>query len=146
MARPFTWRNFAVRWTVALALVFGAFNPTGYSYYHWMAEKFAAPKLDVGPLEVVVGLALLIAYIVYLRATLRSIGRIGVLLVAAFLAALVWLFVDLGLLDPAAVTPMTWVSLLVVATVLAVGISWSHIRRRISGQLDTDDVGSGPDE
>lgn len=146
MARPFTSRNFAVRWAVALALVFGTFNPTGYSYYHWMAEKFAAPESGVGPLEVVVGLALLIAYIVYLRATLRSIGRIGALLVAAFLAALVWLFVDLGLLDPAAVTPMTWVSLLVVATVLAVGISWSHIRRRISGQLDTDDVGPGPDE
>ena len=146
MARPFTSRNFAVRWAVALALVFGTFNPTGYSYYHWMAETLAAPEFGVGPLEVVVGLALLIAYIVYLRATLRSIGRIGALLVAAFLAALVWLFVDLGLLDPAAATPMTWVSLLVVATVLAVGISWSHIRRRISGQLDTDDVGSGPDE
>lgn len=146
MARPFTSRNFAVRWVVALALVFGAFNPSGYSYYHWMAAKFAAPDSGVGPLEVVVGLALLIAYIVYLRATLRSIGRIGALLVAAFLAALVWLFVDLGLLDPAEVTPMTWVSLSIVATVLAVGISWSHIRRRISGQLDTDDVGSGSDD
>jgi len=28
----------------------------------------------------------------------------------------------------------------VFACVLAVGMSWSHIRRRVSGQFDTDDV------
>lgn len=138
MARAFTSRSFAVRWVVAFVLVFGAFNPTGWSYWHWVTGAEAA----IGPVKVVVGLALLIAYVVYLRATWRSIGPIGAALVLAFLAALVWLAIDLGLLDPAAVTPMTYVALLIFATVLAIGISWSHLRRRISGQLDTDDVGS----
>jgi len=30
--------------------------------------------------------------------------------------------------------------LAVVAIVLAVGMSWSHVSRRLSGQIDTDDV------
>ena len=141
MARVFTARNFAIRWLVAMALVVGTFNPTGYSYYHWLVEGLTAEDASVGPLTVVVGIALLIAYIIYLRATLRSIGPIGAGLVAVFLGAIVWLLADLGLVNLAEFTPLTWVAEIVAATVLAVGISWSHIRRRISGQLDTDDVG-----
>jgi hypothetical protein len=30
----------------------------------------------------------------------------------------------------------------VVAIVMAVGMSWSHFRRRMSGQVDTDEVDS----
>ena len=33
-----------------------------------------------------------------------------------------------------------WVVQFVFACVLAVGMSWSHIRRRMAGQFDTDDV------
>lgn len=146
MARVFTARNFAVRWLVAMALVFGTFNPTGWSYYHWLVEGLTAEETSVGPLTVIVGIALLIAYVIYLRATLRSIGPIGAALVAVFLGAIVWLLSDLGLVDLAEFTPLTYVVEIVVATVLAVGISWSHVRRRISGQLDTDVVGdSGND-
>jgi len=28
----------------------------------------------------------------------------------------------------------------VAATILAIGLSWSHVRRRLSGQTDVDDV------
>ena len=42
-------------------------------------------------------------------------------------------------------TPLTlvWMGLAVfslVRAVLAVGLSWSHVRRRVSGKLDVDDV------
>ena len=30
--------------------------------------------------------------------------------------------------------------LVLLATIMAVGLSWSHIRRRLSGQVDTDMV------
>lgn len=142
MARTFGSKNFAVRWAVAVVVVFGTFNPTRFSYYHWLVESGSG----IEPLKIVVGLALLIVYVIYLRATWRSIGPVGAALVLAFLAALVWLLVDLGLLEPTSVTPMTWIGLLVLSTVLAVGISWSHLRRRISGQLDTDDVSGAADE
>ena len=53
---------------------------------------------------------------------------------------LIWVAVDLGLLNLEQPTIMTWVLLFVLATILAVGISWSHVRRRVTGQADIDDV------
>ena len=54
--------------------------------------------------------------------------------------ALIWALVDIGLLDLHGGTALSWVLLVLFATVMAVGLSWSHIRRRVSGQLDADDV------
>ena len=45
-----------------------------------------------------------------------------------------------GLLDTEETTVMTYIVLVLIATVMAVGISWSHVRRRVSGQADMDDV------
>ena len=42
------------------------------------------------PLKVLAGILLLILYLIYLRATWRSIGPIGVSLAAALLATLIW--------------------------------------------------------
>ena len=36
-----------------------------------------------------------------------------------------------------------YVSLVILALVLATGMSWSHVRRRISGQADVDAVDEG---
>jgi hypothetical protein len=92
------------------------------------------------PLKALAGIVLLIVYVIYFRATWRSIGPIGVTLAAALLAAMAWVSIDLGLLNMAQPTIMTWVLLFAFATILAVGISWSHIRRKVSGQADIDDV------
>jgi hypothetical protein len=137
MAQPsFSLASFLLRWLVAQVLVFATFNPTDYSYYRWVAgldgENLA--------LKALAGVVLVILYVIYLRATWRSIGPIGVMLAAAFLGGLVWVAIDLGLLNLAQPTIMTWVLLFVLATILAVGISWSHIRRRVTGQADIDDV------
>jgi hypothetical protein len=35
---------------------------------------------------------------------------------------------------------VTWIVLFATSGILAVGMSWSHVRRRLSGQVDTDDV------
>lgn len=128
--------SFLLRWLVALILVFATFNPTDYSYYRWMiglnGENLA--------LKALIGVVLVILYVIYLRATWRSIGPIGVSLAAAFLGALIWVAIDFGLLNLAQPTIMTWILLFVLSTILAVGISWSHIRRRVAGQADIDDV------
>ena len=58
----------------------------------------------------------------------------------AFFATIIWAAIDYELLDPNETTAMTYVILILIATVMAVGISWSHVRRRVSGQVDTDDV------
>ncbi len=137
MARPqFTFASFLLRWLVALVLVFATFNPTVYSYYRWVAGWDG----ENTALKVLAGIVLVILFVIYLRATWRSIGAIGVILAAALLGALIWVSIDFGMLDLAQPTVMTWVVLFALATILAVGISWSHVRRRVTGQADMDDL------
>ena len=33
-----------------------------------------------------------------------------------------------------------WLGLIALSLVLGIGLSWSHVRRRLSGQADMDDV------
>ncbi len=128
--------NFLFRWGGALVLVGLIFNPVGYSYYHWLRDSGS----EMLPLKVLAGVALLILAVIYLRATLRSLGWIGITLTLALLGALIWVLVDLRWLDLGASGVGGWLAVVISATVLAVGMSWSHIRRRLSGQLDTDEV------
>jgi len=137
MAQPaFSAASFLMRWAVALVLVFGTINPTDYSYYGWVT---AAGSGNLA-LKALAGVVIAILYVIYLRATWRSIGPVGVVLATAFLGAIIWVMIDFGLLDLENPTAVTWVILFVLATVLALGISWSHIRRRVTGQADIDDV------
>ena len=133
--RGFNASSFAIRWVAAMVLVFGTFNPSETSFYHWATSEGGSI-----PFKILVGLALLIVYIVFLRATWRSIGAVGTALAIAFFGVMVWLMIDNGMLDVENVSAMTYVGLIVLATILAVGMCWSHIRRRISGQMDTDVV------
>jgi hypothetical protein len=87
-----------------------------------------------------VSVVLLIGWTIYLRATFRSLGGFGLLLAIAFFSIVIWWLVDLGLLGINNVSVFSYIVLFLLAAVLAVGMSWSHIRRRLSGQADMDDV------
>jgi hypothetical protein len=134
--RRFDAGSFVLRWAVALALVFSTFNPTDYSYYNWVRVSDGENLAYIA----LAGIVLLILYVIFLRATWRSIGLLGITLSAAFFGALIWVGIELGWIDLADGTLVTWIALFVIATVMAIGISWSHIRRQVTGQLDTDDV------
>jgi len=132
----FEFGDFLWRWVIALVLVFATYNPTGMSYIAHVTEN-----LNEGlPLKALLGLVLLVGYIIYLRATFRSIGIVGIALVAAVFAATVWVLADLNLFDTANTDLVVWVALVAIATIMGVGVSWSHVRRRISGQADVDDL------
>jgi hypothetical protein len=132
----FSASGFVVRWAVALALVMVTFNPTPYSYANWVMHGGGGML----PVKFLAGVVLLILYVIFLRATWRSIGPIGLLLAGLFFAGVIWVLIDYGYLDPHQSTVMGWIVLVVIATILAVGLSWSHVRRRVTGQADVDDV------
>jgi Family of unknown function (DUF6524) len=133
----FTASGLLVRFLLALALVLATFNPTGISYLHWFFDEFPA----ITALKVVVGIGLLIAWIVFVRATMQAIGIVGVTLMALFFVALIWLFVSWGWIDIArSQRAFTWVVLVIVSLVLTAGVSWAHIRRRLSGQATVDEI------
>jgi predicted neutral ceramidase superfamily lipid hydrolase len=130
--------GFIGRFLFALVLVLATFNPTGYSFYHWASTRLA----DSTALVVLAGVVLLIGWAVFLRATMRSLGFFGVALLVALFAALIWVAVTYGWLQLDNTRLVTWIVLVIVAAVLALGMSWSHLRRRLSGQADVDEVSS----
>ena len=128
--------SFLARWLFAAALVFGTYNPSDFSYANWAL----ADTTEFGPIPALVGVALLIAWIVFLRATFMSLGWLGIILGGALFACLIWLFIDLGWLSLDSTSALTWIVLLMLSLILATGLSWSHVRRRLTGQVDVDDV------
>jgi hypothetical protein len=128
--------SFLGRLLFSVALVLLTFTPTGHSYYHWLADGFPS----IQPLEAIAGIALLIAWLVFVRTTLAAIGTLGLALLVAFFAAVVWWVVSQGWLDVSNRSAMAWVVLLILGLVLGFGMSWSHIRRRLSGQASVDRI------
>ena len=134
--KPITIQGFLWRLGFALVLVFVTYNPSGYSYVHWLKDDIS----HFSPVLGIAGISLIIGWVIYLRATLRSLGLVGLILAVLFFAMIVWLFIDWGWIGLKNVSAMSWIILILISLVLAVGISWSHIRRRVSGQVDSDDV------
>jgi len=128
--------GFFLRLGMTVVLVFATYNPSGHSYAHWVVRQVTSPT----PLLALAGLVLLIGWIVFLRATLRAIGIGGLLLTGAVMATVVWLVVDWGWLDPHNTTAMAWVMLVALSIMLAIGVSWSHLQRRLTGQADVEEV------
>jgi hypothetical protein len=124
------------RCVVAFGLLAATFNPTEYNYINWVVD-YGGMNLSIA---VLLGLLLLIGYIIYLRATLRSIGAIGMLLVLALVGAGLWVLYDLGVLRLDNSSFNVWLALAALSFVLGIGLSWSHVRRALSGQSDMDDV------
>ncbi|MGH7413128.1 MAG: DUF6524 family protein [Candidatus Rokuibacteriota bacterium] len=116
--------GFLGRFAFAVLVVGATYNPTGYSYYAWAEHT----GWQWRPPIVFVGVVLLIGWVICLRATLRSIGGLSLLLANAFLAALFWLFADWGWLPIQNVAAISWLGLVCVSAILAVGMSWSRLR------------------
>lgn len=122
----------------SLALVYLTFNPSGYSYYHWLSANLA----PIQPLVVIAGLVLLGGWIFFINATFSSMGTLGVVLLLALFSAIVWWMVSRGWLSLADKSAMAWVVLTALGLLLGIGMSWAHIRARISGQASVDRVDS----
>ena len=130
----FTFTSFALRYAIALTLVFVTYNPSEYSWVHWLNSDVALVYKAAS------GIVLLIGWVMFLRATWNSLGALGTLLTAAFFGVMIWLLIEWGLLTLDNTSVVVWVVEFILSGVLAIGMSWSHIRRRMSGQLDTDEI------
>jgi len=136
MFESFGIQRFVTRWLAAMFLVLASYNPSGYSYYHWISE------LDAGNwvLKLLIGVVLAILYATFGLATQRSLGRLGIAAWLLFFAVVTWTIIDLGLLRIAGSGTVATIVLVNLANLLAVGVSWSYVRARLSGQADTNNV------
>lgn len=124
------------RWLGAFLLLAATFNPTPWNYVTWVQANWASQT----PLAVFLGLLLGVGFLVYVVATLRSIGAFGVLLIAAVFGAGLWVLIDWGVLSLDNAALNIWLGLLALSVILGFGLSWSILRQRLSGQATVDEV------
>lgn len=134
--KSFGWNSFSVRFLFATIIIFATYNPEGISYYHWVIEDLAGFSV----LKAFLGVILLIGWIILIRATLGSLGVLGIILAAAFFGLAIWLVINVLGLSADNVRVISYIIEVMLISILSIGVSWSHIRRRISGQVDTDEV------
>ena len=135
-----SWRGVLVRVLASLVLVFLTWNAEGWSYYHWTIEPLLRGAGNFSAVKFLAGTVLIAAWVVFLQATRRSIGLTGALLVAAICGGVIWLLISSGIVSANSGRGMARVALIGLSLILAVGMSWSHMSRRITGQADTDVV------
>ncbi len=113
-------------------LVFAAYNDTGRSYYHWVVERPGA----ISPLQVLVGIALLIGLAATVRMAVAALRVRGVVAIVGLFFGAVLLRVGLGW-DRFEDLELTVLSIqVVICAVLAFGMTWSHAQLRFSGERD----------
>jgi hypothetical protein len=132
----FNWAGFFVRLAATLVLVLATYNPSGWSFVHWVRDAYSNSGL--GPEHFVVGVVFLIGWVILLTATQRSMGTFGLILEALLFGGLVWLLIDFGILHIDSMSELTWVVLIILSVMLAIGLSWSHFWRRLTGQFEVD--------
>jgi hypothetical protein len=128
----------------ALVLVYATFNPTGHSYFHWVVAPLigmGAPSGGSAALKFLAGVLLVIGWVVVVQATRRSIGLAGAFLALALCGGLIWLLIEQHVVSPTGSAAVAHIALVAIGLVLGVGMSWSLFSRRLTGQVDTDQVG-----
>ncbi|MFY9237474.1 MAG: DUF6524 family protein [Roseovarius sp.] len=128
--------NVLQRWLLTVFIVFATYNPSGMSFLHWAVSP-GSNKTVVAA----VGVALLGLFIFIARSTWRSMKLVGITITALFFFLFSVMLIDLGVIQLSSTEVLEVITLVVIASTLAVGLSFSAIRARLSGQIDSDDVG-----
>jgi hypothetical protein len=50
----------------------------------------------------------------------------------------VWVLTDYGFVDPDRPALLSWISLISIGVILGIGLSWSLLRARVTGQVEVD--------
>jgi Family of unknown function (DUF6524) len=124
------------RFLFAFAMVCLTWNPTRFNYVAWALAQWQ----DLAPLVAFVGIALAAGWFFFLRTTARSLGTLGLVLCIGLAATVLWTLFYYDIVSTGASTLLTWIVIVLFSAILAVGMSWAHLRARWSGQRTVDDV------
>ena len=134
MGGRISWLGLLIRLGAAMGMVLTTYNPTGYSFYHWALRDLA----NITAVKAFAGALLLVGWVICLRSAFVSLGRIGLVLSALVLGTLTWMLTDYGLLHPDRPSLLPWISLIAIGLILGIGLSWSLLRARVTGQVEVD--------
>jgi hypothetical protein len=118
----------------AVALVLLTWNPSGWSYVDWALRDRSA----FDAVKAFFGVLLFGGWVFCVRSAWVSLGAVGLVLVGALLATVIWMLVQFGVVEPGSTKALLWIVLVAVGVVLGVGLSWSKVRQRATGQVEAD--------
>ena len=122
-----------VRMLAVILLVTATYNPSGYSYWHWAFHA----DTNYWALKIFIGLLIIFGFVFCTYATWRSLRiMLGVPLILLMGASL-WLLSDWGIVDLSDRLQRTLALESALVMLLGTGVSFSLIRYRLSGQLDS---------
>lgn len=136
--KDLTFLDILLRFLGPLVVVLATFNPSGYSLYGWLSNAMSTDGLSGIHFLAIVVLA--IGWSILLVATWNALNTFGVILTCALLGAVVWVFFDWGLIEADSGDTIVWIVLVCLAILLAVGLSWAHIWKRMTGQYAVDEI------
>ena len=122
-----------VRMLAVLFLVAATYNPTGYSYYHWAFRG----STDYWALKIFLGLLVIFGYVFCVYATWRSLRIMLSVPLLLLIVTSLWLLSDWGVIDLSDWLQRTLALESSLVVLLGTGVSFSLIRYRLSGQLDS---------
>ncbi|KZY29402.1 hypothetical protein A3729_12255, partial [Oleiphilus sp. HI0043] len=102
--KSITSKGIAIRFVFALLLVLLSYNPSTFSYYHWLLSSISEPT----PWLALSAVALIIGWVIYVRATLKSLGPVGLTLAALLVAIIIWALIDIGLISISEPSAFVW--------------------------------------
>lgn len=126
-----------IRIIVAAIIVFGTYNPTGKSVYHWIMAQgnfTDAWVILVAIIAILLNFALLIA-------AWKALGFLGTLIVLILFGALVYLSFQENWVGSS--DSIQWMALTLYSVFLGIGLAGAILWRRATGQVvveDSDDV------
>lgn len=139
MSEQITFLGVVARWAGAFFLLAAVYNSTGYSYYHWVATT----DLSYWSFKIVAGIILYVFFALYFNASLRALRLSGLILISVASALATFIFFP-NPIDFDTPAPQLLMFLqIIIANILAVGVSWSYIRQMLSGQLDVNNINGG---
>jgi Family of unknown function (DUF6524) len=134
MGSRISWLGVLVRLIGAVGVVLLTYNPTGHSFYHW---ALAEPG-NITAIKTFAGVLLLVGWVICLRTAFVSLGLLGLVLSALVLGTLAWVLADYGILNPDDPSLVSWLTLIALGIILGIGLSWSLLRARATGQVEVD--------
>ena len=134
----FSFMSFIWRLIASLILVFISFNPSGYSYFHWAKDAFMGEGAQA--IHYFSGAVLLTCWAIFIKSAIDSLGVLGSIFSSAIIGTGTWVLIDMGMINANSTSSITWLILVALGILLAAGLSWAHLKRRLTGQVEIDDI------
>lgn len=124
-----------IRVVVSAIVVFGTYNPTGKSVYHWIAGHPNPTDAWV----VLAGIVTALAVFSLLIASWKTFGMLGTTVIAILFAAVAYLFVQEGWVAAGENNSIQWLLLTMLSVFFGLGLAGAIIWRKLTGQVVTDE-------